>query len=74
MRLSVTDTGTGIPADVLPHIFEPFFSTKTAGEASGLGLATCDGIVRRSGGQIDVTTEAGKGTRFEVLIPRAGTA
>ena len=71
VRLSVTDTGTGIPADVLPHIFEPFFSTKTAGEASGLGLATCDGIVRRSGGHIDVTTEAGKGTRFDVLIPRA---
>ena len=71
VRLSVTDTGTGIPADVLPHIFEPFFSTKTAGEGSGLGLATCDGIVRRSGGRIDVTTEAGKGTRFEVLIPKA---
>ena len=73
-RVSVTDTGTGIPADVLPHIFEPFFSTKTVGEGTGLGLATCDGVVRRSGGRIDVHTEAGKGTRFDVLLPRTSAA
>ena len=73
-RISVTDTGTGIRADVLPHIFEPFFSTKTIGEGTGLGLATCDGIVRRSGGRIEVHTETGKGTRFDVLLPRAGAA
>lgn len=71
VRLTVTDTGTGIPPDVLPHIFEPFFSTKSAGEGTGLGLATCDGIVRRSAGRIDVTTDAGAGTRFAVLLPRA---
>ena len=74
VRFSVTDYGSGIPPEVLPSIFEPFFSTKTVGEGTGLGLATCDGIVRRSGGRIEVTTEVGKGTRFDVFLPRARTS
>ena len=70
-KISVIDTGSGISPDVLPHIFEPFFTTKKAADGTGLGLATCDGIVRRIGGRIDVTSTIGKGTRFDVLIPRA---
>jgi len=70
VQLTVIDTGTGIPSEVLPHIFEPFFSTK-AGVGTGLGLATCDGIIRQLGGRISVHSEVGKGTRFDVFIPRA---
>jgi signal transduction histidine kinase/CheY-like chemotaxis protein len=67
--LSVSDTGTGIPADVLPHIFEPFYSSKD-GEGTGLGLATCYGIVMQAAGHVFVTTELGKGTTFELYFPR----
>ena len=73
-KISVMDTGSGIPADVLPHIFEPFFTTKKAADGTGLGLAICDGIVRRLGGRIEVQSEVGKGTRFDVLIPKVGVA
>ena len=69
-RVSVSDNGSGITAEVLEQIFEPFFSTKSAGEGTGLGLATCQGIVRRAGGRIEVSTVVGKGTRFDVLLPR----
>jgi signal transduction histidine kinase len=71
VRISVEDTGAGIPPDVLSHIFEPFFSTKREGEGTGLGLAICDGIVRSAGGRIEVQSTVGKGTRFDVLLPRA---
>lgn len=71
VRVTVMDNGTGIAPEVLSRIFEPFFSTKRAGEGSGLGLATCERIVRAAGGRIDVHSEPGKGTRFDVLLPRA---
>ncbi|HVZ47716.1 MAG TPA: ATP-binding protein [Gemmatimonadaceae bacterium] len=71
VRLTVQDNGTGISPDVLPRIFEPFFSTKRAGEGSGLGLATCERIVRAAGGRIEVRSEPGQGARFDVLLPRA---
>jgi PAS domain S-box-containing protein len=67
--LSVTDTGTGIPLDILPRIFEPFFTTKDAGHGTGLGLATAFGIVKEHGGWIGVNTTPSRGTTFDVYLP-----
>jgi two-component system, cell cycle sensor histidine kinase and response regulator CckA len=70
VELQVRDNGAGIPPDVLPHVFEPFFSTKGA-RGTGLGLATCFGIVTQAGGRIGVESEVGKGSVFRVLLPAA---
>ena len=70
----VEDTGSGIDAEVLPHVFEPFFSTKPDGAGSGLGLSMVYGFVRQSGGGLRVDSEVGRGTRIELILPRAGTA
>ncbi len=69
IRLTVSDTGMGIPADALPHIFEPFFTTKEEGEGSGLGLAQVHGIVGQHGGRVDVETQMGEGTSFTIHLP-----
>lgn len=69
IRLTVSDTGTGIAPDVLPHIFEPFFTTKEPGKGSGLGLAQVHGIVAQHEGHITLETEVGKGTAFHVYFP-----
>jgi len=69
--LAVSDCGVGIASDALPHVFEPFFTTKAQGQGTGLGLATCYGIVQRAGGVILVDTEVGAGTTFTILLPRA---
>jgi two-component system, cell cycle sensor histidine kinase and response regulator CckA len=70
VRIDITDTGTGIPADIVDKIFEPFFSTKEVGKGTGLGLSTVYGIVKQTGGFIYVNSEAGIGTSFHIFLPR----
>ena len=67
--LSVSDSGPGIPADVLKHVYEPFFTTKDVGEGSGLGLSMVYGFVRQSGAGIDIETGEGKGTTVKLYFP-----
>jgi PAS domain S-box-containing protein len=69
VALAVSDTGTGIPDHVLPHIFEPFYTTKEVGQGTGLGLSMVEGIVQQSGGAVKVSTRAGGGAKFTVFLP-----
>jgi signal transduction histidine kinase/CheY-like chemotaxis protein len=72
IRLSVSDTGSGIPTAVLERMFDPFFTTKRVGDGTGLGLALVHGIVADFGGVIDVVTQVGVGTTFTIWLPAAG--
>ena len=69
VALKVSDTGTGIPKDVLDRVFEPFFSTKPKGEGTGLGLATVYGIITQAGGHVQLYSEPGIGTSLTALLP-----
>jgi signal transduction histidine kinase len=69
VRLRVSDTGTGMPAEVVEHVFEPFYTTKPDGTATGLGLATVYGIVAQAEAAIDIHTRTGVGTTFTIIIP-----
>jgi len=69
--ISIRDGGEGIAAEHLPHIFEPFYTTKRAGEGTGLGLPVADGIVREHGGSIEAESQLGAGTVFRVRLPKA---
>jgi signal transduction histidine kinase len=69
--LAVSDNGVGIPPDVQEHLFEPFFTTKEVGKGTGLGLATCFGIVEQNGGHIEAESDLNRGTTFRIHLPRA---
>ncbi|MDU9021378.1 ATP-binding protein [Pseudomonas corrugata] len=71
VRLSVIDSGTGMPPDILSQVFEPFFTTKSDGQGTGLGLSMVFGFVKQSGGHIEITSDLGQGTRAQMYFPRS---
>ncbi|MGV3755571.1 MAG: PAS domain S-box protein [Verrucomicrobiota bacterium] len=69
VKCTVSDTGTGIPQEILPRIFDPFFTTKGPGKGTGLGLAVAHSVVRQAGGFLELETSAGLGTSFHIYLP-----
>src|SRR5262249_52787889 len=73
VSLIVTDTGVGMPPNVLEHAFEPFFTTKDVGQGSGLGLSMVYGFAKQSGGHVTIASEVGRGTSVSLYLPRAAS-
>jgi two-component system NtrC family sensor kinase len=72
VAVSLTDTGEGIPEEILNKVLEPFFTTKQVGRGTGLGLSLCFGIVEAHGGRLGITSRVGVGTEVKILLPLAG--
>jgi hypothetical protein len=72
VELVIEDTGCGIPLEVQDKLFEPYFTTKPVGKGIGIGLATCYTIVKNHRGEIQVTSEVGRGSAFRVFLPGLG--
>lgn len=69
VRIDISDTGSGIPQDIINRVFDPFFTTKPVGTGTGLGLSITHGIIRKHGGRIDVSSQPGEGTTFSITLP-----
>jgi CheY-like chemotaxis protein len=74
VELTVVDTGEGIPADILPKVVDPFFTTKEVNKGTGLGLSQVDGFVTQSGGRLRIESELGQGTQIRILLPRVAAS
>jgi CheY-like chemotaxis protein len=74
VALTVSDSGVGIPADILPRVFDPFFTTKDVSKGTGLGLSQVYGFAQQSGGRVAVASELGQGASFTLYLPRAQAA
>lgn len=74
VAISIADTGSGIPADRLDHVFEPFYTTKEVGQGTGLGLSQVLGFAKQSGGDVTLASTVGKGSTFILYLPRVATA
>ena len=70
MTIEVADNGSGMDAEILGRIFNPFFTTKKVGEGTGLGLYVCQNLVENLGGRIEVQSQPGIGSRFQVFLPQ----